>query len=93
MCLLCLSQHPQVIANQLDVLKDYPGRVFILIDNTTDWMKKRDLWKDWGAQQIVDSLHSDRIVGAGFIPTKVSVNDRMFILYNKKMFNCNRLRW
>ena len=76
-------QHPQVIANQLEVLKDYPGRVFIIIDNTSEWATKRDLWKEWGAQQIIDILHSDRIVGAGFIPTKVSVNDRMFILYDK----------
>ena len=77
------SSTPEKLLNQISVIKDCPGRVFIVIDNTTSWIALEQ-WKDFSAQKVVDGLDQGRIKGAGFIPTKQSMNDRMFIFYDKK---------
>tara|TARA_B100000927_G_C16393089_1_gene440169 strand:+ start:484 stop:1038 length:555 start_codon:yes stop_codon:yes gene_type:complete len=78
------SSTQERLLNELSIVKDYPGRVFLLIDDTTSWAVKQDEWKDWTAQKVVDGLDHTRVKGAGFIPTKKSMNDRMFIFYDKK---------
>jgi len=78
------TTEPTILENQLKALSEHSGRLFILIDNTTEWLTKREVWKSWGAQQVIDIFKNDRIIGAGFIPTKKGMNDRMFILYDKK---------